>query len=123
LKAWMALVLMAVTGCTGHVCNCPEDGCDFSCSKGTAEVLVPAGLPAVSSATADGSCAAAMYDPAGNRVLLTATSAGVCNVHVQLVDGSIYAAHVQLTKFSTPCACYLGAATDAVLAPGSSDNP
>jgi len=125
LKAWTVLVLFAVGGCSSssYLCSCPLDGCDFSCTKGGAEVLVPPGAPAVSSATADGPCSAAKYDPAVNRILVTATGQGECRVHAQFADGSLYAAHVQITKFSAPCGCSLGAATDAVLAPVSADNP
>jgi hypothetical protein len=110
VKGWIVLLLLVASSCdtSSVVCQCPANGCDTCSQGGTGEVLVPAGLPPVSSATADSSCSA-MYQPSANRVLVSRPSEGTCKVTLQLTDGRQYAASVQFKKVNGPCGCYLGA--------------
>ena len=58
MKAWIALMLLAVASCDSTAaCHCPANGCD-TCSQGTTVVSVPSGLAAVSGAAADSPCSA-----------------------------------------------------------------
>jgi len=112
--------VVAVVGCSSssQVCHCPEEGCDFSCSTGTASVSVPAGLAAVSRVTATSTCTAT-YQPYANEVLVSRTGgAGDCDVVAQLADGSSEVAHLHFTVMHYACACYVVAA-DTVLQPAT----
>jgi hypothetical protein len=111
VKGWIALPLLAASSCDSSsvVCLCPANGCDFSCSGAdTAVILVPAGFPPVSSATADNACSAT-YQSFANRVLVSRSSEGTCDVTVQFTSGDTYAAHLRFSYMHYPCGCYLGA--------------
>jgi len=125
MKEWIALILVAVAGCSGgssHACNCPANGCDFSCSRGDAVVSVPSGLPPVSSVTANSTCSPT-YQAALSRILVSRTNgAGDCDVDVQLADGSNYLAHLHFTTFHADCACFVGS-DDGILQPSGMTTP
>jgi hypothetical protein len=118
MNGWIALLLLAVASCntSNAPCNCPANGCDHGCdpsSPATGEVLVGSPFPAVSSASADSPCSTD-YQPSANRVLVSRPGAGTCNVHVQFIDGSNYAAQVRFSKINGACGCYLGGYASAL---------
>src|SRR3569623_309472 len=112
MRTWLALLALTAAGCNAApACNCPANGCD-QCgpsSEASGEVLLGAALPAVATASTDDPCAAE-YQPAASRIWVSRPGEGTCNVRVQFVDGSAYAAQVTFTKLTGPCGCSLGSA-------------
>lgn len=108
MKAWVLLALVTVLGCSsGYICHCPQNGCDFSCSAGTAAVPVPLDLPPISGVTATSTCTAT-YQPDVQRVLVARTGGpGDCDVVIQLADGTSDTAHLHFKAVHAPCACFV----------------
>jgi hypothetical protein len=115
-KGWVALLWLVIPNCSSSaICNCPANGC-YQCepsSVATGEVPVGPPLPPVSSASADSPCSAE-YQSFANRVLVSRRGAGTCNVHVQFVDGTSYAAQILFSKIDAPCGCILGGNASAL---------
>jgi len=124
-KGWvmsgMLLILAGAAGCSSStaICHCPGDGCDFSCSRGTAVIAVGPDLaPLVSSVTATSTCSVELQPGITEIVVSRTNGAGDCDVVAHLTDGTTATAHLHFTTDHAACGCYVGAAGTTLQIPG-----
>jgi hypothetical protein len=89
----------------GVLAALPSSGCDSKCSgtydcpAGGGEVIVPAGLPAPVSVTADAPCWVGSTPPYTNRIYvnINGEETGACTVRASLSDGTQLVASLSFT--------------------------